>query len=126
MDTRRKIVNAEAARELLQSGQWTVTAGLFDPLTATQARRVGALREPGRKLLVVILDQPDSLLGAEARAVLMAALRDVDAVLIAKPSMWLTVIPRNADIKIDEDSEGERLRSAAFIDFVLARQAGKS
>jgi hypothetical protein len=123
MDTREKIVTAEKAAELLQSGEWMVTIGLFDPLTAAQAKRLADLREPERKLFAVILDQPDSLLDAEARAVLIAALRDVDAVFISEPSKWSTVIPRNGHVQIMEDTEGEQARSTDFIDFVLARQA---
>jgi hypothetical protein len=126
MDTREKIVTAEKAAELLQSGEWTVTVGLFDPLTTVQAKRLAALHGPSRKLLVIILDQPDSLLDADARAVLIAALRDVDAVLISESSKWSTVVPRNGHVRIAEDTEGEQARSAGFINFVLARQAGKA
>lgn len=94
--------------------------GLFDPLTAAQARRLH-----GRKLLAIVLDAPDSLLPAQARAELVAALRSVKAVLIAKPETWRSQLPKFCSTIID-DLEEERNRTAEFVNFVLHRQRNGS
>lgn len=98
--------------------------GLFDPLTATQARRLNALRGSGCKLAVIVLEGERTLLPAEARAALVAGLRAVSLVLIANSQEWRTVLPASQHIRVIEDAEGEAARSAEFIKFVIARQNG--
>jgi hypothetical protein len=118
MDTRKKIVTVD---EITGEG-WVGIAGLFDPLTVEQAERIAALvsRVPDRKLLAVITPASGTLLSAEARAALVAGLREVRAVVIAEPD---TVRARG--IEINEDQEGEARRSSEFVEFVLARQRSK-
>lgn len=120
MDTREKIITAEQLTKLDGSAEWAAVVGLFDPLTAAQARRLH-----GRNLVAVVLDVPDSLLPAQARAELVAALRNVKAVLIATPETWRMQLPKFCST-IVEDLEEERSRTAEFVDFVLHRQRNGS
>ncbi len=121
MDTRRKLVSLEGLASLLSTGEWIVVAGLFDPLTAVQARRLRELAQDGRKLAAVVLKNPNTLLDADARAVLVASLRDVDAVSIAEPEEWRNMTPEG-NLRIIEDLSGEQERSAEFVRFVIARE----
>ena len=105
-----------------------MVAGLFDPLTETQALRLDQLMSQGdgrkQSLLIVILDADDTLLSANARAVLMAALRLVNLVSIAVGNEWRNAIPSSERIQVLEDMREERVRSAQFEEFVLRRQRG--
>ncbi|MDQ2774087.1 MAG: hypothetical protein M3Y57_04045 [Acidobacteriota bacterium] len=120
MDTREKIVVSEAARALLGEGAWVVIAGLFDPLTALQAKRLSGLRRPGRKLMAIVEHGENPLLNAEARAALIAALRGVDAVSIADSAR--SILPLSSSVELIEDTAGEFARSADFVRFILDRQ----
>ncbi|MGA8029961.1 MAG: hypothetical protein WB992_22685 [Bryobacteraceae bacterium] len=82
VDTREKIVPPESTHSLFSDGDWVVVAGLFDPLTADQARRLAEHARNGRKVLAVVLKGENTLLTAEARATLVASLREVDDVII--------------------------------------------
>ena len=105
------------ASALLGKGNWTVIVGLFDPLTVAQAQRISAMAEPGRKILAVVLPERETLLAAEARAALVAGLRNVAAVVISDPAQIST-----GNAPVDQDDAAERNRSAEFIDFVILRQ----
>lgn len=109
--------------ELLGSGQWIAVVGLFDPLTALQASRLAQFGRRDRKLLAVVLDVNDTLLSPDARASLLAALREIHFVAIAEPERWRSAIPDTAGIDIVEDPEGERARSAEFVEFILNRHS---
>ena len=86
MDTRTKIIEPERAaarlQELREQGRAVkVVTGYFDVLVAEHVAR---LREIGRTtgtLFVLVLDPPAPLLGARARAELVAALAMVDYVV---------------------------------------------
>jgi hypothetical protein len=123
VDTRAKIVPLRDVQPLLAHGEWLAVVGLFDPLTAAQAKRVAECAMRGRKLLVVVLDETDTLLSAEARTALMASLRDVCLVTVAKPHEWRKRIAVGTRIEIAEDDEAEEARSAEFVDLVLKREA---
>jgi hypothetical protein len=120
MDTREKIVLSEAARALLSEGAWVVVAGLFDPLTALQAKRLSSFRRPGRKLMAIVEPGENPLLNAQARAALIAALRDVNAVTIADSAR--SILPLSSSLELIEDTPGEFARSADFVRFILDRQ----
>ena len=79
MDTREKILTPDAAASLRVP---VLVIGYFDPVTAGHAERLAAL---GSGLTVAILDPPDPLLPARARAELVAALRCVDHVFVGVP-----------------------------------------
>ena len=126
MDTREKILSLSEVDALLCAGEWLVAVGQFDPLTAGQASRLHALRGRNGKLLVVVLENSQALLPGAARAALIAALRDVNAVIIAEPDKWRNAIPSAADVLVIEDPEAEKARSADFVRYVVTRQAAAS
>lgn len=107
---------------------WLAVTGLFDPLTATEAKRLAAAGCNGRKLLAVVLESDDALLEAEARAALVAGLRIVDLVTIAATPDWRRAVPPDMELGIIEDVAADRARSAQFVRFILDRQqsAGQS
>jgi hypothetical protein len=117
VDTRKKIVAIDCLPALLAGGEWKVIAGLFDPMTAAQARRIARESEGGRKLLAVVLDEGETLLPAAARAALVAGLRAVDAVIIARAEQWAAPL---------EELDGERARTAEFVRFVIDRAASSA
>lgn len=126
MDTREKILPLSALDGVFSSGEWLIAVGRFDPLTAEQAARLKALRTSSRKLLALVLDLPDTLIAAAGRAALIAALRDVDAVTVAKPESWRAAIPNAHDVRIVEDSVAEENRSAEFVRYIVSRQTAAS
>lgn len=119
MDTRSKIVSRERLRTLLESGRWVVVAGLFDPLTEVQATRLAALATDGRKIAAIVLKDADCLFNDDARATLIASLRDVHAVTIAERDNWRSLAPENALVEIVDDLAAEKERSAEFVRLIL-------
>jgi hypothetical protein len=120
MDTRGKVVVSETARALLGEGVWVVVVGLFDPVTALQAKRLSAFRRPGRKLMAIVEPGENPLLNAEARAALIAALTSVDAVTVGDSAR--SILPVPSSVELIEDTTGELARSADFVRFILDRQ----
>jgi hypothetical protein len=118
LDTREKIVPLENLAARLGKRQWLAVVGRFDPLTAAQAARVAELSGKGRPLLAVVEAGESCLLPVEARAVLVAALRSVELVVTAC-SAELKAYPQ---VEMLEDDDGERKRSAEFVEFVRRRQ----
>lgn len=123
MDTREKIVPVRDVWPRLAHGKWLAMVGLFDPLTVTLAKHVAESAAPGRNLLAVVLDADHTLLPAEARAALMASLRTVDLVTVAKSHEWRATVGSGRRIEILEDAEWERRRSTEFVELVLKRDA---
>ena len=80
MNTRSKIVDAAACRG---DGPVTAVTGYFDPLLAWHARELESIRGRAGRLAVVVLPLAGELLPQRARAVLVAALRMTDYVVIA-------------------------------------------
>lgn len=120
MDTKKKIISAGEAAAVLTEGNWTVVVGLFDPMTAVDAQRLGALGCAGR-VLAVVLEEEGALLDASARAALTAALRDVSAVTISRPENWRTMIPERPAVRILEEFKDDTKRREAFVELVLSR-----
>ena len=133
MDTREKIRSLEEFVAGDTSFAWTVVLGMFDPLTVEVTRYIASLASAGRMLLVVVSDTVDSrdrgqgsvaYLSAEARARMLAALRVVDAVVIAPLSAAKDALQRSRiDLHIEEDPGADQRRSEQFIQYVLDRQA---
>jgi len=123
VDTREKIVPLGELATHLTAGEWLAVAGLFDPLTAVQAKRLAGLANSGRRLMAVVLSDSETLLAADARAALIASLRSVDLVAVARAGEWRSAIPQGTDLEIVEDLAAESGRSAEFVRFVLQRQA---
>ncbi len=123
MDTREKIVPLDKVAALLGTAPWVAVVGVFDPLTAVQACRLADIsRNSGREIFAIVLEAHDTLLPADARAALVAALRVVQLVTTAEPQGWRSTLAGNTDIRIIEDAEEERTRSAEFVQFILDRQ----
>ena len=93
MDTRNKIISADAAPP-----GCTVVTGYFDVLLADHARELSALPRP---LLVAVLRVDGELMSQRARAEMAAGLRVVDYVVIADTT--------------DADALCERLRPAQIV-----------
>jgi hypothetical protein len=120
LDTRRKIVPLQQAETLLQRGAWTVIVGWFDPLTAVQARRIASHKSG--QTLAVVLESLDTLLPAEARCNLVAALRSVDLVAQADEHNWRSIAFQNAHVHVINDVQAEKRRSQDFVELIISRQ----
>jgi bifunctional ADP-heptose synthase (sugar kinase/adenylyltransferase) len=87
VDTRTKILGAQAAAEAVRNRQLggapvKLVTGYFDPLLAAHARRLSQLAS-GATLVAVVADPSKPILPARARAELVAALSVVDYVVLA-------------------------------------------
>ena len=111
MDTRQKIVDAAQAAAIAASGA-TVVSGYFDPLIASHAERLAALKPTGAKLLVLIATPDNAILPTAARAELVAGLRCVDYV----SELTGAVTPQ---IRLEHEDAG---RFTALLQHVQARQ----
>ena len=80
MDTRNKIVSAQDAAARMPHMAFLVS-GWFDPLLAVHAARIDEIPEQFA-VVVLIVDPPDPLLPARARAELVAALHRVELVIL--------------------------------------------
>ena len=106
MDTRNKILTAEAARAL--PGPLTVVMGYFDVLRAEHARELASIREEngGGTLLAAVLPFAGEVFDIRARARMVAALRVVDYVLIADepdPGALLAALNPQTVIHLEAD-----------------------
>lgn len=115
MDTREKIIDAAEAAVIAASGA-TVVSGYFDPLIASHAERLAALKPDGKKLLVLIATPPNAILPAAARAELVAGLRAVDYVA----ELAAGIVP---EIRLEQE-DAERFQ--ALLQHVHLRQKAAS
>jgi bifunctional ADP-heptose synthase (sugar kinase/adenylyltransferase) len=115
LDSRTKIIDAARAAVIAQSGA-TVVSGSFDPMVASHAERLEALKEAGRPLLVLITAPPNPILDSRARAQLVAGLAAVDYVCDEPGSLA-------AQIALDRE-HADRLTQ--LIEHVHARQRAAS
>jgi cytidyltransferase-like protein len=112
LDTRTKIVPS------FETSEAKTVVGYFDPMHAGHVRRLRELCEGGSRLNVVIADPPEPIMGAQARAELVAALDCVAAVVIAN----------SADLEgahIIDERTADAARSLTFAQHVLARHNTK-
>jgi hypothetical protein len=121
LDTREKIVPLDQLAVRLGDGRWLAVVGTFDPLTLAQADRLAELQAKGRSVLAVVEPGASCLLPVEARAILVAALKSVQLVVVASADS----VTRSAQIEVLRDDEGERARSAAFVEHVKGRQVAR-
>lgn len=126
MDTRQKIKTFAELRPLLEHGAWTIFAGEFDPLTPALAARVESRVSPGFRLLAVVQPGSDTLLDAPSRAVLIAALRAVDAVMIEASCEWRPWAASNPDLRVIEDRETSLRDRREFEQLVIGRHAASA
>jgi hypothetical protein len=122
VDTREKIVHFEALPSVLSRGEWSAVTGFFDPLTLVQAERLSTIARHGRRIAVIVVPGSETLLSSHARATLIAALRDVDAVAIAEPAQVKKLCSQLPNVHVHQDDEADRLRSTDFVVFVRTRQ----
>ena len=86
MDTRHKIIEPQQALALargLRTKGVKIVTGYFDVIVADHVRRLREIKNGSGTLVVVVLDPPEPLLAARARAELVAALGMVDYVVPA-------------------------------------------
>jgi hypothetical protein len=119
MDTRDKIVTSAGAARLAEkwraAGQEVqVAAGWFDPLLAEAAQALARVKRDGARLLVLLAEPSEAILGWRARAEMVAALRLVDAVAPLGEA--------ELEVDVDFTSDHEALR-ARFIEHVLERMS---
>jgi hypothetical protein len=122
VNTSKKIQTWEELQNVLQEGEWTILLAQFDPLTSDTVARVNSLVCPGRKLAVIIPAVRDEFLPPKARAVLAAALRGVDAVVVAPPQNWREILSSNPAFRIVDDSVADARERSTFTTRVLKRQ----
>ncbi len=120
MDTRAKIVCGPGCASRLEQLRRDcpgvrAVSGYFDPVLSWHARRLAAERGAAPGLAAVILDPPDPVLPARARAELVAALNSVSLVLLPDGTAALDV-----DAAFESEDLAERERFAAH---VLERQS---
>lgn len=106
-------------RSLLVDGDWSIVAGEFDPLTAAAADFIQQQASPGKKLMVCLLPSPAPLLTGHSRAVLIAGMRSVDAVVLAENECWQSQLPAGSVPVFETDPERRRNEFEAL---VLAKQ----
>ena len=128
LDTRRKIVTPE---NVSRSQPIILVSGFFDPLLASHAGRLEALRRDGRRLAVLLSDPPDPVLPLRARAELVAALRAVDYVLVADGdathhNSQSEILHRIQPEEIVQEEEADQRRTQELIAHVHARQPAQS
>jgi glycerol-3-phosphate cytidylyltransferase-like family protein len=88
LDTREKIIDLAAATGIAagwrgRGVRWKFLAGYFDVLTPAHVRGLPV----GGALMAAVLDPPDPLLPARARAELAASLRMVDYVVLLEGAL---------------------------------------
>jgi bifunctional ADP-heptose synthase (sugar kinase/adenylyltransferase) len=121
LDTRDKIVPVDQLAAKLGEGEWLAVIGKFDPLTLGQAERLAQAGSEGTAILAVVEPAAECLLPQEARAILVAALKSVQMVVVAEADA-VAKFPR---VQIARDDDGDRQRSLAFVEHVRGRQSGR-
>ena len=83
MDTRNKIITAEAACELARGREAALVTGYFDVLLAAHLRELRRVHDerPQAALIVAVTAPPEPVPDARARAEMVAALAVVDYVV---------------------------------------------
>jgi bifunctional ADP-heptose synthase (sugar kinase/adenylyltransferase) len=83
VDTRDKIITAEAACEMARGGEAILVTGYFDVLLAAHLGDLQRVREarPQGVLITAVAAPPEPVLDARARAEMVAALAVVDYVV---------------------------------------------
>lgn len=127
MDTRTKILGAEAALEAARrvrarGSRLKVVTGYFDPLLAAHARRLREIAGNDGVVMVAVTDPPRPILPGAARAELVAALSVVDYVILADEAGLGELLGRlGADEVFREEAADER-RTQELIRHVHSRR----
>ena len=128
MDTREKIIDlakaVDIAAELRRRGERVkLVAGYFDVLTPDHVRRFRELPD-GRPLMAMVLDPPDALLGARARAELAAGLSMIDYVFPLDGANFEQAVEQIQPGEVVREEIADRRRSKGLIEHVHRRQRG--
>lgn len=123
MDTRRKILAWSDARALLEAAGAPLVTGYFDPLTADHARRLNELAETHGPLFVLLLDPPEPVLPAGARAELAASLACVRCIALPPPEGAQAALDAMGEGRLLREEAADLERRAALTRHVLARHA---
>lgn len=129
VDTRTKILNAEAAVAMARefARPFTVFTGHFDVMLAEDAGALEAARNEScaRTLMVLVTTPPEPVLSVRARAEMAAALRVVDYVVIAEdgpgPEALLATLAPDRTVRAET---AHQKRSIQLVEHVHRRQTG--
>lgn len=101
-------------------------AGNFDPLTATLARDLATtvsnalhIGDGPPRVLAAVFENREALLPAEARSVLVAALRSVESVVVISPDALDAFAPETGNVRVIWSFESDIRSSAELTELVL-------
>ena len=128
MDTREKIIDLARAADIAaglrrQGKRVKLVAGYFDVLTADHVRRFRELAD-GRPIIAVVLDPPDALLGARARAELAAGLSMIDYVFLLDGADYEQAVAKIQPDEVVREEIADQQRARSLIEHVHRRQRG--
>jgi hypothetical protein len=126
MDTREKIIGLAKAAGIAaglrrQGAPVKLVTGYFDVLTPGHIQRFRELAG-GQTLMAAVLDPPDPLLGARARAELAASLSMIDYVLLLDCASLDRALGEIQAGEVVREEDADRRRSKALIEHVHRRQ----
>ena len=125
MDTRQKIIEPHRALALaqdLRAKGVKIVTGYFDVLVAEHVRRLREIKNGCAVLVVVVLDPPEPVLDARARAELVAALGVVDYVVPAGEQAARELLSHFAPSEIVREESADLLRASRLSEHVKRRQ----
>ena len=126
MDTREKIVDASRAAALVAAlrsngSALKVVTGYFDVLIAEHSRRLREVADGADILFAVVLDPPEPVLGARARAELVAALGVVDYVVPSGEAAAQALLSLFTANEIVREESADLLRARRLTEHVQRR-----
>ena len=124
MDTRHKIIESKRAQALaqgLRAKGVKIVTGYFDVIVAEHVRRLREIKNGSAILVVVVLDPPEALLAAGARAELVAALAVVDYVVPADEQAAKELLSHFTASEIVREESDDLLRARRLSEHVKSR-----
>ena len=126
MDTRDKIVDSSRAAQLVaglrsHGSALKVVTGYFDVLIAEHSRRLLEVADGADILFAVVLDPPEPVLGARARAELVAALGVVDYVVPSGETAAQALLSLFTADEIVREESADLLRAHRLTEHVQRR-----
>jgi len=124
MDTRHKIIESQRAQSLaqgLRAKGVKIVTGYFDVIVAEHVRRLREIKNGSAMLVVVVLDPPEALLAARARAELVAALAVVDYVVPADEQAAKELLSHFTASEIVREESDDLLRARRLSEHVKSR-----
>ncbi len=124
MDTRHKIIESKRAQALaqgLRAKGVKIVTGYFDVIVAEHVRRLREIKNGSAMLVVVVLDPPEALLAARARAELVAALAVVDYVVPADEQAAKELLSHFTASEIVREESDDLLRARRLSEHVKSR-----